>query len=125
MIESREIPLILVIVYDAVRNEEVVPAPDPFLPWDVAEVTALVAAEEYRVHALAHVMAQAVFNPTAANGERIEIASILGPCVPTRSVGHSEVGPCVPIGSTRTSEPQELGEARRAIELQSQVSNVK
>jgi len=67
------------LVYGAVRNAEVVPAPDSFLPWDVAEVTALLAAEEYRVDALAHAMAQAVFNPTDANGDRIEIASILGP----------------------------------------------
>jgi hypothetical protein len=67
------------LVYGTARNAEVVPASDSFLPWDVAEVTALLAAEEYRVDALAHAMAQAVFNPTDANGERIEIASILGP----------------------------------------------
>src|SRR6266699_722587 len=66
------------ILYGAVRNATVGISPDRWLPWEMAEVMALEAAEEYRCDRLALLLIDPVITATDDRGERIALGAVLG-----------------------------------------------
>ncbi|QGG94949.1 hypothetical protein [Actinomarinicola tropica] len=65
-------------VYAVRRRHAMGATEDVWLPWDVAGMISVVAAEEYRVDRLALILTQALLNPTDVNGTSIPLASVFG-----------------------------------------------
>jgi|CXWL01.1.fsa_nt_gi hypothetical protein len=55
------------VIYGTARDRHVKPRPDAWLPWDVAEVTHIVAAEEFRVECFAHVATDVLITVSDGN----------------------------------------------------------
>lgn len=67
-------------LYGVARNATVGISPDRWLPWEIAEVLALLAAEEYRCDRLAILLVEQVLTVTAtdAHGKPLTLAAAIG-----------------------------------------------
>lgn len=67
------------VIYGAARARHIAPRENAWLPWDVAEVTHLVTAEEFRVECFAHIATDLLITVTSADGETIPYRSAVHP----------------------------------------------
>lgn len=67
------------LAYGAVRGAALGNFPSVRLPWEVAGVIAVNAAEEYRVDQLAAVMTSVVLSPTDSNGNAVSPSAVILP----------------------------------------------
>jgi hypothetical protein len=66
------------VVYGTLRDAFVLPAEDTGIPWEIAAVSSLIAAEEYRVDQIGSILAGAVASAlfTGVDGAPLELASV-------------------------------------------------